>query len=259
MNGRTEQVAKNSRDRHYDVDARPAQLFERYRFDVRRAVETITKRAHAEQPQRLGHAFALRLYVVEPPKHEGHGFGITPVLLFVAIEQTGRDDLPARESNRGWHAVRIDRVCVSSGRQDVGVLNDVRARPWLDELAAQRTNERIHLVVCFEICRDILKEIEERPGFESVFFHCCVYSVFPEDTDGIINRFLGQRANPTLRTIKRRDHLQQIAAFSRGRWAAEDVQTSRYQPLLYLEQLLVEFENVFVSGFCQVDLTEQPG
>jgi hypothetical protein len=31
------------------------------------------------------------------------------------------------------------------------------------------------------------------------------------------------------------------------------VQTCRYQPLLYFEQLLVEFKNLFVSGFSQAD------
>jgi hypothetical protein len=40
------------------------------------------------------------------------------------------------------------------------------------------------------------------------------------------------------------------------------VQTSRYQPLLYLEQLLVEFKNLLVSRFrhrVSADFTEQPG
>ena len=40
---------------------------------------------------------------------------------------------------------------VSSRGKDVGVLNDIRAWTRLDKLTAQRTHERIHLVVRLQL------------------------------------------------------------------------------------------------------------
>ena len=100
LHRRTKQIAKDSRHRHHDVDARPAEFSQRNRFDARGPIQSIANRARAEQPERLGHAFALRLDVVESPEHERHRFRVAAVLVFVTIEQTVRDRLRCAQTQR---------------------------------------------------------------------------------------------------------------------------------------------------------------
>src|SRR5205085_12198578 len=108
---------------------------------MRRAIQSVANRTRAEQPKRLGHTFTLRLDVVESPEHERHRLRVTAVLLFVTIEQTVCDRFTARGCNRGRHAVRIDCVSVSAGRENVRILNDVGAWTSLDKLTAQCAHE----------------------------------------------------------------------------------------------------------------------
>jgi hypothetical protein len=64
---RAEQITKDARDCHHDIDARTAEYFERDHFNIGRAIHRIAHGPHAQQPQRLRDAFALRLDVIQSP------------------------------------------------------------------------------------------------------------------------------------------------------------------------------------------------
>jgi hypothetical protein len=69
----------------------------------------------------------------------------------------------------------------------------------------------------------------------------------------VAGQCLRQRAKSCFGAIERCDHLQQVSAFTRGRWPAENVQTCRDQPLLNVDQLLVQFEDFLVFRFGHAD------
>src|SRR6185437_6868069 len=141
LHSRTKQIAKDSGHCHHDVDAWTAEFGERNRFDTRCPVERVAHWPRAEEPERLSHTFALRLDVIESPQHERHCFRVTTVLVPITFEQTVCDGLAACIRGGGRNTVWIDRVRVSTGGKNVGVLNDVRTWTRLDVLPAQRAHE----------------------------------------------------------------------------------------------------------------------
>src|SRR5215468_10918768 len=63
---RAEQIAEDSRNRHYNVDAGPPQLVQRNNLDISSPVQSVAARSDAQQAESLRNRLALGLMLSIP-------------------------------------------------------------------------------------------------------------------------------------------------------------------------------------------------
>src|SRR5260221_3102139 len=115
--------------------------------------------------KRLRDALALRLDIVQAPKYQSHRAWITALLFEMATQQSVGREFCSGESQVRRNRIRIDRMSIASGGQDLRILHDVGAWSGLDVLAAQRAQQRVNLVIGIKLFGNVRQQQKNRKGF----------------------------------------------------------------------------------------------
>ncbi len=115
-----EGVAEESRDPADDVDARPAQILQRYDLESGNASALrLPPGAQTEERKHLGDVISMRAHRARPPDGDADAIRIPPLVAHVSLDQRVRQLLPYAPRREARKPARIDRVEVAARRQYV--------------------------------------------------------------------------------------------------------------------------------------------
>mmetsp|Transcript_25720 Transcript_25720/g.64239 ORF Transcript_25720/g.64239 Transcript_25720/m.64239 type:complete len:1163 (-) Transcript_25720:603-4091(-) len=157
-----EQITEDAGAVDDDVDTGPAELLKRDQAKLVHATELVRLGNNAEHPHDLGEGLAVRLNVVGAPQYEADRLRVLAAgIEHLALKETVDDDLGVVNGGRGRDGLRVERVDVLAGREDVRVADGVAAGAREDVVAVESGEEPADLVVLDDLTEAELEVGEE--------------------------------------------------------------------------------------------------